>query len=794
MQSPIQQVEQQLYDLRSPKRATTFWGLLAVMMVCSLMVLWIHRAWIFDPNAFMLGDGPDGFKNYMTTTWHVRHDEDFLHYDGMNHPFGEHVLFTDNQPLLSGLLQWWSRNVSDLSNSTVGIVNRFQAISIVLCSAFLFLLFRKLHFPVWYAGLAALAMTFLAPQYTRFDGHFGLSHIFIIPMLLYWLCRYEERVSRRYQSLHIGIGVCLAAQLHFYYFGLAIVFLTLYLLFQILRDFRWANIRARLSHWVVMLVLPYILLTVWLQLSDYAADRPASPYGFTDYIGRWEGVFLPYKEFGLYHWIDKMVKIRTISPEARAYAGVMALPFTLWLLLSRGRMFGFKWGRAAYHRTHRHFLRGILVAGALLLLFAFGFPFAIPGLEWLVEYMGPFKQFRGLGRFTWIYFYIINIVLLYGAWNVSVRYTGILGGKALWLRWPIALVPVVLLAWEAAILQKIKPVALLPNVTQRNIATDNNDTEHWLNVLDFKAFQALLPLPYYHEGSENIWLDLGDQQLFRKVQMTAVQTGVPDIGVYLSRTSAAQTLKSVQLALEPCTTPVLLQDLDDRRPIAVMVDARQWTQVQAMYPHLVRFAKPLYDQRDLKVFSLWPDSIRSGVRAVHQDMRAEANRAGQYRRGLWRASDATLPFYYQPFDSLTNTPQIFHGSGAFAGNTSENTTLWSGTLPQGDYTLSLWVYAEPNLDFNPWYTIEVQQANGQQRRTHEVLGRKLRAIADGWVLLEVPIRIADNEQNQPARFFLQQRYPYRPFFVDEVMLRANTLEVYRVELGRVAKNNVWYRE
>ena len=53
----------------------------------------------------MFGGGGDGFKNYMTTNWHLAHDSSYVHYGGMNYPYGEHVLFTDNQPLFSAGLQ-----------------------------------------------------------------------------------------------------------------------------------------------------------------------------------------------------------------------------------------------------------------------------------------------------------------------------------------------------------------------------------------------------------------------------------------------------------------------------------------------------------------------------------------------------------------------------------------------------------------------------------------------------------------------------------------------------------------
>ena len=103
----LEYIEHTLQRLASPKRSHTFWGWLLVMIFTAAL-LWIRNdAWRDNPNAYLLRDTPDTYKNYMTTAWHVAHDSDYVHYSGMNYPYGEHVLFTDNQPVISAAMQWW---------------------------------------------------------------------------------------------------------------------------------------------------------------------------------------------------------------------------------------------------------------------------------------------------------------------------------------------------------------------------------------------------------------------------------------------------------------------------------------------------------------------------------------------------------------------------------------------------------------------------------------------------------------------------------------------------------------
>ncbi len=790
--SKFQKIEHTVHDLQSVKRSHTFWGALGVAGLCALGLWLAHGVWLRAPNDYLLGGSPDGFKNYMTTAWHVRHDTSYAHYGGMNYPFGEHVLFTDNQPIFSSGMQWWSRHVGDLADQSVGILNVSLLLSMLFACVILFLLLRKLHLPVWYAGLAALGMVFLSPQYNRIDGHFGLSHQFVIPLILYLLCLYEERYSRRYQAVLIGLVVWFSAQLHFYYFGIAALFLTLYTGIQILRDFSFKTIFRRLAHWLIMVFLPYAALSVWIHWTDFAADRPANPYGFTVYIGYWEGVFLPYESFPLYQWIDQnIIHIRRINVEAIAYAGMVVTLFTLWLIFSGFKLFGKDWKEAAYHRVHQYYLRGIYISAFILLLFACGFPFAIPGMEWMVDYMGPLRQFRGLGRFTWIFYYVSSILAFYAIWNWSRRFEGIRGGRFLWLRWVIAAAPLGLLGYEAIVWQSKKQIARVPNVAKREMAAPTPD--HWLNKVDFGSYQALLPLPYYHMGSENIWLDF-DFGHFIQVQTTALHTGVPDMGVNMSRTSARQTTESVQFVLEPCELPTMLNELRDERPLALLVHGPKWEEARQKYRHLTEKARMVYDHPDLKVLSLRPDSIRAYVRAHLDEIRADADSQALVPVAGWLSTRNTPDLIYQSYDSLSKTARIFQGAGAYQGNMKDTTWIWNKRLPKGQFVISCWIYVNQDLGMGQeMKIIENRQADGTEIHfKHEGLRFHLKTIVNGWGLFELPFEVYEPDSN--VRIFLQKQNADQLFFLDETLIRPADLSVYRREPGWLVRNNFWYRE
>lgn len=805
----VDQIEHTLYDLTHPKRSNTFWGLLAVLALAALLVWVRHGNWLRAANDYMLTESPDGLKNYMTAAWHVAHDSSYVHYGGMGYPYGEHVLFTDNQPVISATMQWWSRHISDLDGRVVGIINGIMAVSLLLGAGVIFLLLRKLHLPVWYAGLTAVAMLFLAPQNYRIDGHFALAHTWILPLLLLLLCRYEERHSRRYQSLQIGILVWLAAQIHFYYFGISALFLGLYTLVQLFFDPSARNFRVRLSHLVVMVLLPFVLLNIWVHWSDYATDRPASPYGFTSYIGYWEGVFLPHPEFPFYQWIDKhIIPIRQIDLEARSYVGTAGFALTLWLIFFRRfRLFKPSWDEAAYHRVHKRYLSGIFITSFILLLFSCGFPFAISGLEWIADYFGPFRQFRGLGRFNWMFFYVINTLLFYMVWNYSIRFRGFsLRSKLLndgaqaaspapvsrfrWVRWVIALAPLVLLSYEAYVFQKNRVIPLKPNMAQRSVAVA---AYPWIEKVDYSPFQALMPLPYYHIGSENIWLDL-DWLHYPRMQATAFHTGVPDIGVNMSRTSIGNMLKSVQFALGPFEIPEFLDDLPDNRPIALMINPSKWDEVQKKYPHLVEPATLVLDHPDMKIMSLIPDSVRAWSKKQSIAISSEADNAAVVAAGeTWKCDREPGWFLYHSYDSLTSAGHIFQGKGAFQGNMGDSVWVWNKPLPQGEYNISLWIYVKQDMGMTHEMKIyEYSPTDGREiMYRHEGLRFYLKSIVDGWALFDMEFSVPENNAN--VRIFLQKRGIYEPFFMDEMLIRKRDVNFYRRSPGWVSRNNYWYK-
>jgi len=117
----------------------TFGGLILVFVLITVTLLVREPKLFTEPNTWLIGDTYDGFRTYAALVYHVKHDSTYMHYEGMNYPYGDKAAFTDNLPLVANSIKFISQNISDVSDYTGGILNLFLMLSVILCAVFIFL-------------------------------------------------------------------------------------------------------------------------------------------------------------------------------------------------------------------------------------------------------------------------------------------------------------------------------------------------------------------------------------------------------------------------------------------------------------------------------------------------------------------------------------------------------------------------------------------------------------------------------------------------------------------------------
>jgi len=757
-------------------------GLLLLVALTAALIYWFFQPYFDDPNNAYFNIYGDGFKNYATVMYHAKHDSTYLHYGGMNYPHGEHVLFTDGQPILANTIKFISRSLTDITDHTVAIINFAMFVSILLCGIFLYLIFTRLKLPVWYGVPVAIGLTFLSPPMFRMEAHYALSYSFVVPMFLYLLLLFEVQ-KRWLLSAVTAVLLIIVAQLHFYYFALAAALITAYFFFHWLRKINWQTTKTLALHYGIQVIIPLVFLQFWVNWGNEVTDRPGLPFGYLDYRAFWEGIFTGTTPF--WQWLDERIGIRNLNIENRAFVGSVATIFAVALIF-RWLFFRFKksflpFGEAA-------FIKNLFPAILVILFFACGLPFILPGGDVLLDYLGPFRQFRGWGRFSWIFYFGWNIIVWYSLYRI---FTTI---EKKWIRYALLVAAFAILGYEAY--HTTKRAAREPWRSEAlNKAAFEQSEAYWFKNTDPQQFQAVLPVPYYHVGSENF--DFGAPgEVLRLSLIPGLHYNIPSLGVFLSRTSYRQTLAYLPIAFLPYRTYDFVNQLPNKKPLLVVIDRalREQMAYRYDYAYLLRNSELLYLDDVVEVRSLPLEAFDQSHRLWRQDIELGWQYAQEHfvRRGKYLLPDSTTQIIHLDFNE-NNAERIYQGAGAYEAEREAFIPFWKGQLPARENTLSAWVFVgadqHPRLNFKAW---EIHPDGSETLVAHNATRFDMRVLdRNGWGLIEFGINLSD--QQHPVRLELEcAQMEVEKIWVDEVLIRPRGKTIFWVAGDKLVYDNFWF--
>jgi len=766
-------------------------GLWVTLMVAAALVLGLHADLLTDLNSRYLSSSGDGLKNYYTPIYHVKYDASYSHFDGMNYPYGEQVVFTDNQPILSNVVRFISINLVDISDNMVGIINGSMLVSLILCCGFLFLVFRQLDLPVWYSVLIAIGIGFLSPQLGRMNGHYALAHSFVVPLLLWLVLRFRSSESIK-NSLLIALTVLVVAGLHFYYFALTAFFLSGYFFFQFLGNRGWANFKKQMGHYLLQAILPLVVLQIWFLFTDSVTDRPTDPYGFLVFKADWVSVFLPLG-YPLEKVLFPNLDLEKISWEGRAYAGIVAGLFSCFLVLKMAWVAVQKLRRKKAQLFDRPALSYVLGAGILLLLLAIGYPFAfeweaegkILKADFLLDYAGPLKQFRGVGRFAWVFFYVINILAFYAVYRAVEKYM-----RSGWVHYTILAVPLLLLFYDGYHYNKYPKYGLgaLPELEDK---VNPQLANPWLESINPDDFQAIVPLPYFHIGSENFGVRAGGETV-KNAFIASMITGLPMTAVQMSRTSFSQTEKNIRLSLEPYRPLEYMANLPNSKPFLL------WREKSELIPdyqqRLIEQGIKLYEDDQKLLLSIEPAVWNELVQIKKKHSWNLWKTDTLYQRGELYATDSTTAFYYASFND-NSSEKDYHGSGGYEGEMKDYNRLYHDKLSEFDTVpcvFSAWIYmGEDTYPAVRFVFEELDDNNQYLDYTARSVEQLLVVLDNGWGLIEFPF--TPHDPNNSFHFLIQRdTRKSLKVWADEVLIRPVTLDVFHQEGAQELMHNGRY--
>lgn len=740
------------------------------------------------PGSYLFRPALDGIKNYYTAIWYVLYDHG-LRFTGMNYPFGELSVFTDNQPLLTSLLGALHRAGYRLD--PVAVLNAAMLLGQLVGVLPLLGVLRRCRLPDWYAAPLAVLIQLLTPQLERLLGHYALSYSGAIPLLWYVSLRAFEVSANRwalgwwalYALIVGGLG-----WLHPYYLLIGALLLGANLAVAWWQR-RRAPARAP-GFWLAALAAlmgPLVAFQGALAVADpYAAGRPTEPYGFFAYSASVWSVFLPIDP-PVAGWTRALLHTPEPAWEGHAYGGLVATVVaggTLWRLA--GRLYRRQWRRLRWPALPLP-LRVGGWAGLLILLFAMGWPFRW-GLEGLLDLLGPIQQFRSIGRFAWIFYYFFAVFTAHALYQ-AFRWTRQRGQPA---RAAVGLAAALALwASEAVFHSKITAdrIRLSPRAAVPLPAAFTEPT-HFRQRLARGAhqasdFQAIVPLPFYCTGSEKISRERSDFSGYPSMR-AALETGLPLVATMLSRTALAQALTTTQLLSDPALDKPLLALLPDRRPLLVVRAARG--RLDAAEARLLRRATVFY--RDTAVWlAELPLTGHEARPALLADYAARRAANHLTTTATYQASSAASDVVHRDFDDQPGVRGDYPAPGARpllgAGAVSvrrDDYVLFDGLLPRaGLYEASVWTWfgtkGSPTLR---WRTYDHA---GHPRDSALAETKTAVDFYGEWARLALPVPV--RWPGQRVRVYCTGRH----YLLDAFEQRPDTVTVWRRTGGALLRNN-----
>lgn len=642
-------------------------GDLVSVLLGVVLLFYFYSEIILSPNQFVFSPGGDGIKNYYAYLFHAKYDAEFWNFSGMNYPYYEHIVYTDGHPLLS-----WLIGVFGLADYGIGILNLLMLFSFPAAAFFLYKILTHYNVKPSWSVLASVAIAFLSPQVFRMTGHFSLSYVFAIPAL-WWLMTKCVSGNKIKWSLVILFYMLLFFFTH-PYLGMILCFFSLFfwLTKTILNRPTW---KINLLSIFIQVFLPIMLFQFLVMLTDTHESRLGEPAGFFDYYASWKSVFVPHD--GPLAFFTHKLQIDVGNWESWNYVGfttVLFAFFTLAYLIKKRKDLTWK-------RISENELAIFMIAAWLILLFAFCFPLKYHFLRGIVDLFGPLKQFRVLGRFGWIFYYVFTVFVVVGF------YKSYLVTSKKWVYQIVFLAGIIFYGLEFSANHKI--VASVVSSAKNPFLDEHlpQDVKELNGFIENSDYNALMVMPFQHMSSENIMM-LGSEQANYNSFIISYHTQKPLLNSITSRMSLTEAIWFNNFFSPEFIEKELVYDLPDTAKILIIKNKDLLDESER---RLLYCSKPVFENESFKAFEFLREKWNS---SFYFDAVVEQEKVALTDVGKgWNSDTSGVWFDYVSYDETTG--ESLGGSGSKLGNKGGYDVVYelnTTGMDSGLYNVSFWYY------------------------------------------------------------------------------------------------------
>ena len=520
----------------SQKRQFYFFCLLS-----SSIVLWVFGDRLLSPSSFMFSTSFDAMKNYFTFYSYVLNEGSggcFV-FNGMNYPFGDYIFFTDNTSLLAITSKYILPFIDPIS-----LYNSFFIINLFVAGIAAFRIGMFCRFD-WRLNIVfSLFSVWLSPQLPQMGGALNLSLSSIYLVAIYLFIRQYKQTKT--SGMHLGFTelcivllIFLSALIHLYYPIILLILLgSSYLLLAFFQKKKWLVYNG-----MVICLLTGILIFGLIFLTDgYLGMRPTSSIGFDH--DAWSGNTRDWLTSSIFLDLPSFYKQVDWSRDTIVFLGsgmLFAVAFVACFSIINGKPLSV--------RMPKNVLLA-LVFGASICFFTslgptidlFNATVRLPNLLnpfFYLAYITDYGQhFRFTVRFGIPFFYVITLVIF----NF---FNAILSTARKSRLWTIG----VLFICAIYLFDSLQAMQFSRNDFKSYNAFSPKELSA-IPTFDSNEFDAILPIPYYHVGSEVRGFIIDDNDDWsRKTYQLAIKNGLPLISAKMSRTPLVFTNELFNLLL-----------------------------------------------------------------------------------------------------------------------------------------------------------------------------------------------------------------------------------------------------
>jgi len=718
---------------------------LIISFIVVLVIIIFYYPIAFAPNSYMFSVGDDGLANYFTLAYYLQANGEILNCSAMNYPFGESIFYHDMMPGLAVLLSMLKPVFPNIALYSVGIINYLIFISWLFSALLFFELYRFYRIPKLAAILASVGIIFLSPQIDRiFYGHYALALTIFFPWIL-WLClRFFEkkRTIAGFSIFFLNIG---ALFIHAY-IGVATALITFcFALFYIEKQ----NL-LKSSAKVLLSILPLCIYFVINKLCDHHTMREVHTWGYFYFNANINSFFVQRGGFLHPHFSLQP------SAEGDAYIGIFAC---LAILLLIGYFIKEVIVKKSIVKTNllldEKSLKIILFIGIIGALIAISLPFW-GSFKKYIDLFPLIKQFRSIGRFAWIFYYCITFlapVIVYRFLqkiSVNKQITSIIFCGLLFI-------PIV----EAT----SKQIWAKNHTYSHNCLNQKylSDVERlMLENIEADNYQAIIPIPYFHNGSNCYFKIEHIDYIVRLNNMASFYKKLPSFGVRLSRTSLMDTRIIGSIFLPPYCERAISNYINTEKPLLIIVDK---TKPLLFYEKgLLAQAELFYENAQIALYNLSP-SVFYNIDNSYADQ-----------------SNLVTPIYYESFCDHDKGVLSLPPWARYTVFDSRNAAIEYDSL----YRLSLWTYiGEDDRAFKNDVILSYYNENNELIKQEYLKTGVGMLMYDDWGRIDYLFSLSENQ------YFITEvsSIGVQSYFDDVMLQKESENTVIENDSGEILYNN-----